>query len=244
MTSKEFSDGFDVLLNSYGSKWQFGTQSSVSEIVLDEYEKSLFLTKSQEKLVTTLYNGKNSFGESFESTEEMRRYLSNIVEESQVNPIVTTSGMPLGVDSSSKFFTLPEDLWFITYESVTISDGECDSKTTLDVMPVTQDEYHKIKRNPFRGANKRRALRLDLSDGVVEIVSNYTISKYYVRYLRKPYPIILEVLPDGLTIDEKTSPKSTDSPCELHEALHQKILEGAVMMALQSRYGSSASSKT
>jgi hypothetical protein len=95
-----------------------------------------------------------------------------------------------------------------------------------------------VKKNPFRGANSRRALRLDLADGVVEIVSTYTISSYYLRYLRRPQPIILTDLSGtGLTINNKTGPLD----CELHEALHNKILDGAVTMALQSKIKTTSS---
>jgi hypothetical protein len=135
------------------------------------------------------------------------------------------------MDSKSKFFTLPEDLMFITYESVEISDGQCDDMTHLDVIPVRQDEYHKIKRNPFRGANNRRALRLDLSDGVIEIVAKFNVTSYYLRYLRKLRPIVLVNLGDEQSIEGV----STVSECELPEMLHQRILDRAVMLALQSR---------
>ena len=170
-------------------------------------------------------------GTSFEETEEMRRYLSKLVKEAKLEPITTSNNKPLGIDSNSKFFTLPADLWFITYESVSISDGKCDNMTTMDVYPVTQDEYHKIKKNPFRGANNRRSLRLDLSDGVVEIVSKYTVTEYYLRYLRKLRPIVLINLGDEQSIEGI----NTISECELPEILHQRILDRAVQLALQSR---------
>jgi hypothetical protein len=170
-------------------------------------------------------------GTSFEETEEMRRYLSKIVKEAKLEPITTSSDKPLGIDSNSKFFTLPADLWFITYESVWVSDGKCKSMKTMDVYPVTQDEYHKIKRNPFRGANDRRALRLDLSDGVIEIVSKYTVTEYYLRYLRRLQPIILT----NLGNDQDIEGVNTVSECELPETLHQRILDRAVQLALQSR---------
>lgn len=80
MTIHEFSDTFDTLLNSYNTQAQFGEQASRREIVLDEYEKSVFLTKAQEEVVINLYNGKNPYGDSFESTEEMRRYLDALVK--------------------------------------------------------------------------------------------------------------------------------------------------------------------
>jgi hypothetical protein len=68
MTTQEFSNAFDTLLNSYDTQSQFGEQASKREIVLDEYEKSLYLTKAQEEIIKDLYSGKYS-GDSFESSE-------------------------------------------------------------------------------------------------------------------------------------------------------------------------------
>jgi len=232
MTNEEFSNSFDTLLNSYNTQAGFGEGSNKQGgIVLDEYEKSYFLTKAQDELVIALYNGRNVSGESFESTEELRRYLSNLVKEVRLQPITNTSGLVIGMGSNSKFFTLPQDLWYITYEAVDIDGARCSALSPMDVYPVTQDDYNKTKRNPFRGANDRRALRLDLSDGVIEIVCKYIVKDYYVRYLRKPNPIVLVNMPNNLTIDGV----GKKSECELHEALHQRILERAVTEALQSK---------
>lgn len=229
MTAEEFSNQFDTLANSYSIQMGFGT--GYENIAFDEYEKSVFLTKAQDELVIALYNGRNVSGESFESTEELRRYLSNLVKEAKLEPISNSNGLIIGIGSNSKFFTLPDDCWYITYENVSVDGLNCDSLNPMDVYPVTQDDYNKTKRNPFRGANDRRALRLDLSDGVIEIVCKYTVKTYYVRYLRKPKPIVLKDMPNDLTIDG-TGKKSE---CELHEALHQRILERAVAEALQSK---------
>ena len=233
MTNKEFSDLFDTLADSYAFHAAFGEQSSDFALALNEYEKSFYLTKAQEELVLGLYTGKNSSGEPFEATEEQRRYLSSLIEEDTLSPITTTTGHPLGIDSSSKFFTLPDEVWFITYESVVLEEGKgkCDGMAKLDVIPVTQDEYHKIKRNPFRGANDRRALRLDLSDNVIEVVCKYPVQSYYLRYLKKLTPIVLEDLPDGLTIWGE----GEETECTLHESLHPMILDIAVRTAVNSR---------
>lgn len=231
MTIDEFSNSFDTLLNSYALISNFGEETSKQTITLDEYEKSVLLTKAQEEIVLSLYNSKNPYGEAFEGTEELRRYLSNLITEKSLKPITNTSGTPLGLESKSKFFTLPEDLWFITLESVVIDNSKCDAETIMKVYPVKQDEYQAIRDNPFRGANDRRALRLDLSEGNVEIICKYMIAIYYIRYIKKVPPIILEDLPNDLTIEGK----SEASDCILHEALHQKILDRAVQLALQSR---------
>ena len=102
--------------------------------------------------------------------------------------------------------------------------------SAVEVIPVTQDYFHRVRKNPFRGPSKRRALRLDLENKKVEIVSKYTLSKYLVRYIVKPSPIVLTKLND-LSIDGV----STAQTCALHESLHRPILELAVRMALQSK---------
>ncbi len=78
MRLEDFSNGFDTLLNSNSKRDGFGT--SDADIRLDEYEKSLFLTEAQETYVISLYNGRNSSGESFEQTEELRRYLAPLIK--------------------------------------------------------------------------------------------------------------------------------------------------------------------
>ena len=231
MTNEDFSNGFDTLLNSYSTVAEFGSDTSSRDIRLDEYEKSQFLTMAQDGVITDLYNGRNPLGESFEETEQLRRYLSNLVREDSLEPIENSSGTPIGLSSSSTFFSLPTDLMYITYEAVKLSSGKCDGLTNIEVVPVRQDEYHRIKKNPFRGPTDRRALRLDLADGVVEIVCKYPVESYYLRYLVKVNPIILINLTDGQTINDE----SMAMECELPEVLHQRILERAVLMALQSR---------
>lgn len=228
MTTEEFSNEFDTLLNSYSDIRELGKVSSNTEF--DEYEKSIFLTKAQEELVLDTYNGKNPFGDSFEKTEEIRRYLSELIKTTIC--IKETVSTNVGLSEFSTFFKLPEDLWFITYESVKLEDDlECMSSKTISVVPITQDEYHKIKKNPFRGVGKRRALRLDLSNDEVEIISNYNIQSYLVRYLSRPTPIILTNLPDNLSINSI----SERTECKLNPVLHRTILERAVKLAILSK---------
>lgn len=231
MTLEDFSNGFDTLLNSYAV-------NGTATVALDEYEKSFFLTKAQEEMVVNLYSGNNSYGDSFENTEEMRRNLSNLVSEANLSPITGDKSFQgfIGVSDSSEFFQLPEDLLFITYEEAQVTSKKCGKNIGIDVYPATQDEYHKIKRNPFRGVNSRRALRLDLSDNVVEIISSSPIRSYYLKYVKKPEPIILINLPDGLTINNVR----VKTPCKLNESIHQKILDRAVVLALQSKVSTDA----
>ena len=237
MTNKEFSDSFAVMLNSYAKKASFGEQSSVADIVLDEYEKSVFLTKAQEEVVINLYNGNNKLQKGFEETEELRRYLDPLIEtvEERTEILVPKA---VKLKSNSQFFELPSNLLFITLEQAKIKDESCEYTNTITVVPTTQDSYSRIKNNPFKGPTKYRVLRLDYGNNIVELVppKGKSISKYIIRYLRKPTPIVLEdFTSEGLYVGDRQKP----SECELNSILHSTILERAVYLALQSRAVSS-----
>lgn len=219
MTPLEFSNNFTVMLNSYHAQANFGEQSSVEEIVLDEYEKSFFLTKAQEEVVLEYYR------DSFETTEEIRRQLDALVKTKIYTDLDKIEG--IGVSDNSVFFQLPEDLAFITLEQVTCS--ECIKR--VNVLPVKQDEYNKIKNNPFRGVTKYKALRLDSGNNIVEIIAKEAVKQYIIRYVSKLEPIILETLPGDLTIGGM----SDVNECKLNPMLHKTILDRAVVLALQSK---------
>ena len=233
MTTEEFSNGFDALVNSYSTSMKFGNEST-QIMVFNEYEKSIFLTKAQQELIINLYNGKNIYGDSFELTEEVRRYLDGLVKTVILQPITNQSTYKPATNNQSQFFTLPTDLAFITMEQVTYkedSDYGCYSGQRADVYPVTQDEFSSVRNNPFRGPTRYKALRLDYGEGKVELISKYDISQYLVKYLSKPTPIVLIDLPDDLSIDGV----KVKTECALNDILHQTILDRAVLLAVQSK---------
>lgn len=229
MNVQEMSNQFDVYLDSYRRFKDFDKKEELDSIEFDEYEKSVFLTKAQEEIILGLYNGHNAYGDSYETTEELRRYLDKLVKSADIEP--TGEDVPIEISSSSYFFLLPLDLWFIIYETAKVSSTDCKNGELLDVIPVNHDEYNRIKRNPFRGTSGRRVLRLDPGYGVVEIVSKYTITNYIIRYLTKPDPIILEDLPNDLSINGV----SIQQGCKLHEGLHERLVQEAVRLALTSK---------
>ena len=231
MTTEEFSNEFDTLVSSYRRFKDFDDRELLDSLEFDEYEKSVFLTKAQEELITSYYSGRNSTLDSFEKTEEVRRYLSSLVRTAEVSPS-NNQGNYKQLVSNSQVFDLPSDVWFITYESAKLGTNSdaCLSGKIMDVIPVTQDYFHRVRRNPFRGPNTRRVLRLDIQSKKVELVSKYTINKYLVRYITKPSPIVLTPL-TGISIDGV----SIEQTCSLEASLHRPILELAVRMALQSK---------
>ena len=70
-------------------------------------------------------------------------------------------------------------------------------------------------------------MTVDHPNKYVELVSKFNVSKYLLRYVRYPDPIILEDLPEGLTIGGF----STRMPCALNPQIHERIVEGAVKLA-------------
>lgn len=222
MTNKEFSDGFSTLLNSFGV---------TPNITLDEYEKSTFLTNAQEQLIINIYSGRNViYDKSFEQTEEIRRYLSNLVETYETSTKVTGK---LGLSQDSVFFEIPQDTWFITYEVAFLKDSRlgCLDGIEASVVPLPQDDLYRAKDNPFRGPSKDRVLRLDIKSDLAELISKYNVDKYLMRYISQPTPIILVDLPDGLSINGI----STESECKLNPVVHRAILERAVQLAIISK---------
>lgn len=221
MTTQEFSNQFDVLLNSFLLQNNFGEIQNIQTIQLDEYEKSVYLTQAQEQIILQLYSGSST---SFEDSEQIRRNLNYLVTTDR--PILNTQAINKLRDTNSYIYDLKEDVWFITYEAA--SDGR--QGTFIEVIPTTQDELHRIRKNPFRQENNHRVLRLDCGNNQVELISQFEIKDYLIRYLRKPKPIILTGL-DGLSINGI----SNITECELHSSLHESILQRAVLLALESR---------
>ena len=219
---EEWENGFDLLYQNITSNQAPGHNA---------YEKSVFLTEAEFAVVIGLYNG--SIKHSFEETEELTSYLANLVNQEDC----CEASDALKIVDNSKVYELPEDLLFVTLEMCKISVDGCGEKSAI-VTPVTQDEFWRTYRNPFRKQNTEKVLRLayGASDAIgsslyssrySELVSDYEIGKYTVRYIKKPEPIILCDLEDGLTIEGESEAKT----CKLKEHLHQAILEEAVRRA-------------
>lgn len=220
-TVSEWSLEFDLLYNNIASDKAPG---------LTEYEKSVFLSRAEAAVVIALYRG--TYGDAFEATEEVTAYLDSLVKQADCQ--VAEDARRLS--PKSVVFRNPDDLLFRTLESANIQTADCGAQDVA-VVPVTQDEYWRTVRNPFKRQNNNRVLRLSYStvntsgqylrDIFSELLSDSPVNSYVVRYIAYPEPIILEDLNDGLSIDGYTA----QATCKLPEALHQSILTEAVQMA-------------
>lgn len=205
MTLQEISQEFDLLYNNISSNQAPG---------LTEYEKSVFLTQAQEALILDLYKGVT--GDSFETTEEVTRYLNSLVTTYNVSQLNSNDFM-LSVKETK--ITLPDNLLFITYQAAKANDRD------VIVVPTNQDSLFNELKNPFKGPNKNRVLCIS-EENMNTIYSKGDIQRYYMKYIAHPYPIILEN--EGFTINGYSDPKEISW---LPESLHRQIILRAVQMA-------------
>lgn len=201
-TSEEWSVNFDILYNNISSDQAPG---------LTEYEKSVFLTQAQEAVILDLYKGTS--GDAFETTEEVTRYLSSLVKINypEDDDIKQLQDIKTGIHVYA--YTLPLDVWFITYQSGSITIGE--NTRDVIVVPSRQDSLYKDLNNPFKGPNKNKVLAIS-EEGSITLYSKYPINTFYIKYLKRPNNIDLE---------------SISFNVEIPESLHNQVLYKAVQLA-------------
>ena len=209
-TSEEWSVNFDILYNNISSNQAPG---------LTEYEKSVFLTQAQEAVILDLYKGTS--GDAFETTEEVTRYLSSLVKTHNFDNISTTSNTDVVNKQYNISTSAVSDLWFITYQAGSIKVGE--NTRDVIVVPSRQDSLFKDLNNPFKGPNKNKVLAIS-EEGSIILYSKYPINTFYIKYLKRPNPIVLE---DSELEISDTSNFSVDIP----ESLHNQVLYKAVQLA-------------
>ena len=222
MNIQEFSNSFDTLLQPYITKDINGNQNNLA---FDEYEKSIFLTKAQEQIVLELY-------QELEQSEEVRKYLSNLIKTDNYVPVGEQDETLINSNFKSYKVEISNDILFMIYEQCTLSDeNNCINNKIVSVVPTIHDDLDKVLKNPFKSPNSRKVIRLDF-DNKIELISKYNISNYKVRYLKKPNPIILVALEDNLSINNGDTKVSNG---ETNPILHERIVQRAVQLAVQSK---------
>ena len=123
---------------------------------------------------------------------------------------------------NTKSVILDEDILMFINEYVEARRGE--SLARLTVLPINYVEYSRLMSKPFKRPLKNQAWRLlDNSDGhkKAEIIigPNDTITKYVIRYVKRPRAIRLTTF-DDVTLDGG----NTAQCCELDPILFPEII--------------------
>lgn len=202
MTNEEFSNEFDVLYNSITSNQAPG---------LDEYEKSVFLTQAQEDLVRCYFDPKsNKVQEGFDGSQKRQYDFSSLIKTAELQmalPLIDPysfnglfeyiGDMPL-FDRSSIPYISPDNLFLTINESI----YNTRTKERFLVVPITYDEYFRLKSKPYGMPLKRQAWRLITNKiGKLSTIGSYIyipktedsapISLWFTSISDKPVTLII-----------------------------------------------------
>lgn len=165
MTNEEFSNEFDVLYNSITSNQAPG---------LDEYEKSVFLTKAQDEILLQYFNPKgNKFQEGFDGSKKRQIDFRNLLRSFKFSRDYRIDLVQPDIDkfdSRSIIFPTPDDLFLFINETLSVKNNEIKL-----VQPISMDEYTIYMQKPFQYPPKKfiwRLLNNYIIDNNIEIKSN------------------------------------------------------------------------
>lgn len=153
MTIIEFSNQFDILYNNITSNQAPG---------LNEYEKSVLLTKAQDEIVKNYFEA-NSLGNTvkkgfddtilrqmdFSSLMTTREYQDGIIGESTLDPRAIVYDIPEN-----------DNVYIVINESLHLMDDNGVVKGVRQVVPLSYLEYSRLMLKPFKQPVKNQAWRL------------------------------------------------------------------------------------
>lgn len=260
MTTQEFSNTFDTLLNSYRDVKDFGKIHSNVSIELDEYEKSILLTQAQDIVVKSYFDRTlNPQAQGFDDSSRRQIDFSELIKVAELAEASGPDIPSVKYDERSKLYKMPTDnigdverfsVLFMLNEKLIVtntpSTGTPTSKSYV-VIPINYLEYDRLMSKPFSQPLKKQAWRLfqnksglDLISEVIpvtdasKVVSGVTKTfKYKIRYVKRPRPIVLADLSNGeYSGGLEIDGYSTVTECELNPIIHIDILMKAVELAL------------
>ena len=149
MTVQEFSDQFDVLYNNITSNQAPG---------LNEYEKSVFLTKAQDEIIKNYFSPKGNLKQDgFDGSPKRQADFSSIIE---------TATLQIG-DSTSRFdqrsivYRMPSNLFISLNEQLMVNNNP------FTIVPISYQEYDRLMSKPYKYPPKHMAWRLITRNAVV-----------------------------------------------------------------------------
>ena len=236
MTTQEFSNEFDVLYNNIMSNQAPG---------LDEYEKSVFLTKAQLEILKNYFNPKgNKYGQGFDENAKRQIDFSTLITVAKPSQY-TPTGDYVKFDDRSQLYKMPQNILLMLNETgINTVDGV---NRLISIVPMNYEEYARLMSKPWKQPLKNQGWRLFQSTGGVDFISeivikyNSSLADYKIRYVKRPNPIILANLADeysNVSIEGIT----TITECELDPIIHPEILQRAVELAKSAYTGDLKSS--
>lgn len=239
MNRQEFSNQFDVLFNNITSNQAPG---------LNEYEKSVFLTKAQDEMIKNYFNPKsNKVQEGFDGNAKRQTDFSMLMKtyKEVINSTYLNANPDELLDPRAVLISSPDDLFIAINETITDSTR----KKIRQVIPLSFSEYTRLMSKPYKEPLKFQSWRLITNTKQSKSISNLILNAsdrklinnsltYILRYIKRPIPIILENLTDAfgeeLSIGGYKGSEAVynnNKCCELDPSMHEEILQRAVELA-------------
>lgn len=203
MNNIEFSNQFDVLYNNVTSNQAPG---------LNEYEKSVFLTKAQDEILKDYFNPKsNPKQEGFDNTIKRQADFSGLMREDNATLVSSPTSQ---FDPRSLVYQIPKEVYLTINEQIVLKDNN-DVKGIRQLIPINYIEYQRLMSKPYKEPLKYQSWKLQTSTEsnnfngkrIVEVIltstdkkSSYT-KEYKIRFITFPKPIILSDFSDSFGED-------------------------------------------
>ena len=156
MTTTEFSNQFDLLFNNISSNQAPG---------LNEYEKSVFLTKAQDEIVKNYFqpesNG-NTVKKGFDDTAIRQMDFSDLImsktlEEENEEPDVDPRALVYKISKDDRVYIIINESLYLMANN---KDGKLEVKGIRQVVPIKYTEYMRLMSKPFKEPLKNMAWRI------------------------------------------------------------------------------------
>ena len=247
MTKEEMSNEFDILYNQVNSNQAPG---------VDEYEKSVFLTKAQDDIIRMYFDPRgNKFQEGFDGSQKRQYDFSTILTHTKLERI-TEGGSYESYDPRAISFKFPKDFFLSTNESVVEERSDKDD-IVYQIIPISYYDYGRLMQKPYQYPPKRSVWRLitenksanvdnrttttshtnpqndntlSINGTICEIIGKFVNPdsiEYRMRYVKKPLPILLEDFSaSGLSIDTHTGEYMVDPDADTNGGISCKLPSG------------------
>ena len=246
MNVKEFSNEFDILYNNIMSNQAPG---------LNEYEKSVFLTKAQDELVKNYFTpteGGNKYQQGFDDSRKRHMDFSALIVNTEKELGIADSlygtapeaSIVLTLEGAKILFILSEVLALKSPGTDTAGRPTTKTDKTYQVIPIKLNELQSLLNKPYGRPLKRQAwrvwndgsdtdslrLRFILHDSDTEYFTSAGHSiVYQSTIVKQPSPIILSDI--GSDYNVSINGERTPMTCMLNEEIHPEIVQRAVELA-------------
>lgn len=210
MTVNEFSNQFDLLYNNIASNQAPG---------LNEYEKSIFLTKAQDEIVKNYFEANsqgNTIKKGFDDTAIRQMDFSDLISCKDYQDGIMGESV---VDPRAIIYDIPknDNVYIVINESLHLMGDNGVVKGIRQVVPITYLDYSRLMSKPFKEPLKNQAWRLITSGREGETNINKTFTD------RNSVKTRVEIIPTSADLKKYTGNMVIDLPEQTADTEVNKI---------------------